>query len=229
VLRGIIFDFDGVIVDSHPAHLRAWKKFFLSMGRVLSDEELQFVLDGHKSSDILKHYLGDIDAERIAEYGRRKEQLFLEEAPTVRTVAGLFNLLEDLSDAKVAVGIASSGSRNRVSSLLDRLLLKRYFQIVVTGDQVEHGKPDPALFLRAALELQLDPAELMAFEDAVSGVKAARGAGIICVGVAQRNRARALQEAGAVQTVTDFQAVSHSTLQRWFTTSVVPGFVSRPA
>ena len=64
VFKGVVFDFDGVIVDSHPAHLRAWKSFLNSMGKNVSEEQLHFVLDGRKRDDILRHFLGELSAER---------------------------------------------------------------------------------------------------------------------------------------------------------------------
>jgi beta-phosphoglucomutase len=216
VLRGVVFDFDGVIVDSHPLHIRAWEKFLESVGRTASEEELQFVLDGRKRDDILRHFLGELEPEWMIEYGRRKEQLFREEAADVQTVGGLLGFLKDLQTAHVALGIASSGSGSRVNFLLHQLDLKRYFRIVVTGDEVERGKPDPAVFLKVAQGLHLDPAEVIAFEDAYSGVIAARSAGMMCVGIAQLDRASALSDAGADFVVPDFRSLSYSKLEKLF-------------
>ena len=139
MLRGVVFDFDGVIVDSHPAHIRAWKSFLNSVGRTVSEEQLHFVLDGGKRDEILRHFLGALDDERMAEYGRRKEQFFWDEAGSVQMVDGVRNFLEDLQGAGVAISIASSASRTRVDFLLDQLDLKKYFQAVVTGDEVKKG------------------------------------------------------------------------------------------
>ena len=213
VLRGAVFDFDGVIVDSHPAHKRAWKKFLASVGRETSEEELQFVLDGRKRDDILRHFLGEMDHETMVEYGRRKERLFRQEATNVQTVHGLVTFLESLEDGKLALGIASSGSRRRVELLLGRLGLEKHFQVVVTGDEVARGKPDPALFFKAAEGLQMLPSELMVFEDALSGVMAAKAAGMACVGIAEPDRASILLNAGADYVAPDFQSLSYLRLQ----------------
>lgn len=216
VFRGAIFDFDGVIVDSHPVHKHAWKKLLESVGRTASEEELEFVLDGRKREDILRHFLGNLDPELLIEYGHRKEQFFRNEAAAVQVIDGLVGFLEDLSDAHLASAIASSGSGSRVNFLLDRLNLKKHFRVVVTGDDVERGKPDPAIFLRAAHDLQLDPLELIVFEDAQSGVKAARSAGMACVGITQPERASTLLDAGADRVVPDFRSLSCSKLQEIF-------------
>ena len=216
MLRGAIFDFDGVIVDSHPVHKRAWRKLFESMGRTTSEEELQFVLDGRKREDILQHFLGDLDSKLMIESGHRKEQFFRDEAAAVQTIDGLVGFLEDLADSHVASAIASSGSGSRVNFLLDRLNLKKHFRVVITGDDVERGKPDPAIFLRAAQNLQLAPPELIAFEDAQSGVRAARSSGMVCVGIAQRDGASSLLEAGAHDVVSDFRSLSYCKLEKLF-------------
>jgi beta-phosphoglucomutase len=216
MIRGVVFDFDGVIVNSHPVHKNAWKRFLGSVGRTASEEDLKFVMDGRKRDDILQHFLGDLDPELIRSYGHRKEQLFRDEAGDVQTIDGLLTFLEDLEDAGMAMGIASSGSRSRVNFLLDRLNLKKHFQVVVTGDEVKKGKPDPSVFLKAAQDLHLDPCELLAFEDAVSGVQSAKLAGMRCVGIAQPDRASVLLDSGADHVVPDFCSLSYSKLEELF-------------
>lgn len=216
MFTGVVFDFDGVVVDSHPVHKRAWERFLDSVGRVASEEELQFVLDGRTRDDILRHFLGELDTEKIIEYGRRKEEFFRDEAAEVQTIPGLLGFLENLEEAQLAVGIASSGSKSRVNFLLDRLNLVKHFRVVVTGDEVAQGKPHPAVFLEAAQRLRMDPCELIAFEDAVSGVKAAKSAGMTCIGIAQPDRASILVDAGANFTVPDFRSLSYPTLQGMF-------------
>jgi len=216
MIRAVVFDFDGVIVDSHPVHKRAWRRFLESVGRTASEEDLQFVTDGRKRDDILRHFLGDLDPELIITYGHRKEQFFRDEAGEVKTIDGLLAFLEDLEDAGVAMGVASSGSRSRVSFLLDRLDLTKHFQVVVTGDEVKKGKPDPSIFLTAAEALEEDPGELLAFEDAASGVESAKAAGMRCVGIAQPERASVLLDSGADHVVPDFCSLSYSKLEELF-------------
>jgi len=216
MLRGVVFDFDGVIVDSHPVHKRAWKKFLESMGRAVSEEKLQFVLDGRRRDDILRHFLGELNDEKLVEYGHRKEQIFRDEAADVRTIDGLLSFLEELEGAQLTLGVASSGSRSRVDFLLRQLDLKKRFRVVITGDEVAQGKPDPAVFQRAAQDLGVEPSALIAFEDAVSGVKAARSAGMKCIGIAQPDRVSILLDAGANHVVPDFRSLSYSKLQELF-------------
>jgi HAD superfamily hydrolase (TIGR01509 family) len=212
VFKGAVFDFDGVIVDSHPAHLRAWEKFLGSVGRTVSKEQLQVVLDGRKREDILRHFMGDLSAEQIVEYGHQKEQFFRDEAAHVRTIDGLPSFLEDLECEHLALAIASSGGKSRIEFLLEKVALTKRFRVVVTGDEVEQGKPHPAVFLKAAQQLGLDSCQLMAFDDAASGVKAAKAAGMLCVGIAQPDRATILLDAGATHVAPDFRSLSYSKL-----------------
>jgi HAD superfamily hydrolase (TIGR01509 family) len=216
MFRGVVFDFDGVVVDSHPVHKRAWERFLDSVGRVASEQELQFVLDGRTRDEILRHFLGEMDNAKIVEYGHQKEQFFRDEAANVQTITGLRSFLQNLEEAHLALGIASSGSRGRVDFLLDRLNLKKHFRVIVTGDEVAHGKPHPAVFLKAAQRLRTDPCDLIAFEDAFSGVKAAKSAGMTCIGIAQADRTSILLDAGAAHVVPDFQSLSYLKLQDIF-------------
>lgn len=212
LLKGIVFDFDGVVVDSHPVHLRTWRKFLDSIGHTVTESELQFILEGRKREDILRFFLGELDPQQVAQYGQQKEQLFRDDAADVQTIVGLTDFLDDLTQAEMALAIASSASRTRVEFLLDHLNLNSYFQVVVTADEVIHGKPDPAVFLKASERLHIGPHELVAFEDAVSGVQAATAAGFTCVGIARGDRAAALLDAGACQVIEDFTFFSHSKL-----------------
>lgn len=216
MLSGVVFDFDGVIVDSHPAHMRAWRKFLDSVGQQVSEKELEFVLDGRKRDDILRHFLGELCEEQVLVYGQRKEQIFRSEAQNVRPMDGLRDFLDELDDASVASGLASSGSRSRVDFFLERLKLRKRFRAVVTGDEVARSKPDPAIFLRAAEELRIRPAELLAVEDAVSGIRAAKSAGMKCLGIAPGNRVSTLLDAGAIHVVPNFVALSFGDVRELF-------------
>ena len=129
---------------------------------------------------------------------------------------GLLSLLKELEEAHLPLGIASSGSRGRIDFLLGQLELNKRFQVVITGDEVKYGKPHPAVFLKAAEGLQMPPSELIAFEDAISGVKAAKSAGMTCIGIAAADRAPALRRAGAKHVVPDFRPLSYSKLQEIF-------------
>ncbi len=216
ILRGVVFDMDGVIVDSHPAHRLAWKTFLQSFGRETSDEELDFILDGRKRAEILKHFLGELTREQIVEYGNRKDELLRKQSQPVQPVPGVVELLDHLSAAGIPTGLATSASRCRALATLKELGLLRYFQAIVTGDEVTAGKPDPAIYRSAANQMQESPSHLLAVEDAVSGVKSARAAGMRCLGIAPSPRAQMLRAAGADPVIPDFRSFSFSQLAGQF-------------
>lgn len=216
MLRGVIFDLDGVVVDSHPVHKRSWKIFLQTLGREISEEDLEFVLDGRKKEEILRHFLGDLSMEQLAEYGHRKEDLFRQQAVEMKMIAGVSDFIQQLRQAHVPLALASSGSRGRVNYTLRRLGLQQHFAVVVSGDDVSEGKPHPAVFCAAADRLRESAKELLVVEDAVSGVRAAKSAKMRCLGIASPDRAELLLNAGADYVASDFTAITLKTVQQLF-------------
>jgi HAD superfamily hydrolase (TIGR01509 family) len=205
---GVIFDFDGVIADSHPAHMRAWKVFLHSKGKPVSDAELSFVREGAKREEILRHFLGKLTPEQVANYGAEKDKLFQTRAEEVKLVPGLVDFLSQLESVALPSAVATAGSRRRVEQALAALNIRGRFHAVVTAEDVARGKPDPGLFLLAAQALQVDPRCILVCEDAVAGVLAAKSAGMKCLGLAANGRQSILQQAGADLVVSDFTHTS---------------------
>jgi beta-phosphoglucomutase len=216
MLQAVIFDLDGVIVDSHPAHQRAWKIFFQSLGRDLSEHELAFVLEGRKREDILRHFLGELTPDQVKHYGARKEALFRDSQPQLKTIPGLAYFLTDLETAGLPLALASSASGGRAAYMLEQLSLKRRFRAIVTGDDVHHGKPDPEIFRLAAQRLDVEAQNILVCEDAVCGVEAAKSAGMKCLGIAAKGRGPLLEKAGADRVLPDFTSASLKELRNLF-------------
>lgn len=204
MIGGVIFDFDGVIADSHAAHMQAWQAFLHSKGKAVSAEELSFVREGAKREEILRHFLGELNPEEIARYGAEKDKLFQSHTSEVKLVPGLLEFLRQLDAVTIRSAVASSGSRARVEQALKAFSIRNCFQAVITAEDVDRGKPDPALFLLAAQALQLEPKRILVCEDAVAGVVAAKSAGMKCLGMAADGRATMLKQAGADMVASDF-------------------------
>jgi beta-phosphoglucomutase len=203
-LRGVIFDMDGVIIDSHPAHRRAWQKFLESLGRRISESDLDYILDGRKRNEILHHFFGELSEPEIVEYGSRKDEFFQQALLEVRPIPGVIDFVDHLRQRKIAMAVATSASEMRTHSTLDRLQLARHFKVIVTGNDVAEGKPNPAIYRVACQRLGVSPENALAIEDAVSGIRAARGAGIRCVAVAGHEPDAKLREAGADHVIENF-------------------------
>jgi beta-phosphoglucomutase len=222
MLAGMIFDFDGVIVDSHPVHMHAWKALFAAMGKAVGDAELSFVTEGAKREEILRRFLGDLTPEQIELYGAEKERLYQAHASELKLVQGFAEFLQQTLAAGVPLAIATSGSRRRVERTLDAFGLLKRFHAIVTAEDVARGKPDPALFYLAASRLGVAADQILVCEDAVAGVAAARNAGMKCMAVAANGRRKLLQEAGADLVIEDFTQTGLDDARRLFDQPVLP-------
>lgn len=212
-LRGVIFDMDGVLVDSHAVHREAWSIFFRSLGREVPDSELDFVLDGRKRREILLHFLGECAGPELEALGRRKDRIFRQMQVAVNPVPGVVRMTRELHAGGAALAVATSGSRDRARFTLKELGLQDCFQVVVTGEDVRLGKPDAAIYRLACSHLGLEAACLLAVEDAISGIRAAVGAGLQCVGVALHEKPEKLAAAGAVPVVPHFEGIGAQDLE----------------
>ncbi len=179
-----IFDMDGVIVDSNPAHRESWEAFNRRYG-IETTEEMHQRMYGKRNDDIIRDFFGaHLAAEEIAARGAAKEALYREMiADRVEglLVPGLRDFLEQ--QRGVPTALASNAEPANIDFLLDRACLRGYFQIVVDGHQVANPKPDPEIYLKAADLLGFSAANCIVFEDSYSGVAAAKAAGMRIVGV----------------------------------------------
>jgi beta-phosphoglucomutase len=210
VLKGVVFDLDGVIVDSHPAHRFAWKEFLRILGKEVTDCQLDFVMDGRKREDILIHFLGPLSEAQLEHYGKMKNALFWQAAYDMSPIPGAFEFIGCLYRAGITLAVATSASTGRSHSILTRTGLLSCFGAVVTGDEVRKGKPDPAIYRLACQRINCSPNAAVAIEDAASGIRAAKDAGMKCVGVAGHNSGDHLIAAGADCILEDFVNVSLS-------------------
>jgi len=212
-LRGVIFDMDGVLVDSHAVHRTAWLEFFQTLGREVSGSELDFILDGRKRSEILRHFFGNCPDSELEEFGRRKDSIFQEMRLEASPVPGVVPMVRQLHRNGTALAVATSASRKRAVSTLTDLGLVDCFPVIVAGEDVVLGKPDAAVYRLACTRLAIEPASLLAVEDAISGVRSAVGAGLRCIGVALHETRESLTGAGAIHVVRDFESVSAHDLE----------------
>ncbi|MCS7314116.1 MAG: HAD family phosphatase [Bryobacterales bacterium] len=183
-MSALIFDLDGVLVDSNALHVLAWERYLARHGRSLPPCPGS-VIFGRHNEEIVRAFFGDhLDADRIAAHGAAKEALYRELMRPVlrdRLVPGVMAFLERWRTLPMAV--ASNAERANVDFVLDGAGLRRYFRVALDGCQVRRPKPHPEVYLEAARRLGVDPAGCIAFEDSPSGVAAARAAGAQVVGV----------------------------------------------
>ncbi len=180
----LIFDMDGVIIDSNPMHREAWAAFNRRFG-LETTEAMHQRMYGRRNDQIVRDFFGDeLSAEEVALRGAAKEALYREmigEGLEQMLVPGVRPFLERHRNAPMAM--ATNAEPPNVEFLLDRADLRRFFRAVVTGAQVQHPKPDPEIYLYAAKLLGTAPGNCVVFEDSHSGVQAARAAGMRVIGI----------------------------------------------
>jgi HAD superfamily hydrolase (TIGR01509 family) len=212
----MIFDLDGVIVDSHPIHRQAWRQLLGESGHQVSEEELDYVLEGCRREEILRYFLGNLSADEILHYGQRKDELFHQLAAELRAIPGVVDLLHELDTAGIPVAVATSGSRDRVHQVLEQLGLAGCFCGVVTGDDAANGKTEPSIFYLAARCLHVRPHQTLVAEDSGAGVRAAKSAGMKCLGIGSGALGCKLWWEGADYVVPNFRGISLTKLQTLF-------------
>lgn len=183
-MSAVVFDLDGLMADSEPLAEWAWGQVLARYGHRLDDRTLAEII-GLRVVDsarlICRRFLLPISPQEAA---AERDRLFLQAVPTrLRARPGLYSLLDTLEVRGLPLGIATSGHCRYVALALQTLGLTDRFRAIVTGDEVEHGKPAPDVYLLAAERLGVPPACCLALEDAPLGVTAARAAGMVCVAV----------------------------------------------
>jgi HAD superfamily hydrolase (TIGR01509 family) len=180
--KQVVFDLDGVMVDSEPVHERANAEYLGRFG-VSPDQELLDDMMGRRVrelTDALAERLG-LDPERA--FADREAIFWRLLDQGLEPMPGLHAAVERLTAAGLPMAVASSGTRAYVDHVLERLRLRAAFAAVVSGEDVRHGKPDPEIYLLAAERLLADPGDCVAIEDTTHGIAAARGAGMRTVAV----------------------------------------------
>lgn len=196
---GVIFDLDGVIVDTKEAHFVSFVQLGTEAGYSISPEQFKHTF-GRRNNDIFPilygHALPPAEIERLSE---RKEAIFRDRVRgRVSALPGVNTLLPALQAAGFHLAIGTSTPRANVELILSELHFDRYFDAIVSAEEVTCGKPDPQVFLLAAARLQMPPAHCVVIEDAVAGVEAALAGGMKALAVTTNHSRDALSHATRV-------------------------------
>lgn len=195
---GVIFDMDGVLVDSYAAHLKSWRALAREVGVEIT--ELQFAATfGRTSRAIIRELFGVEDAETISQYDDRKEALYRELIRSrVPEMPGARALVASLHEAGFRIAVGSSGPPENVDLVCGELGIDSMLAARVTGADVSRGKPDPEVFLLAAERMGLPPGRCLVVEDAPAGVEAAYRGGMAVIALAGSHEDQALESADCV-------------------------------
>lgn len=183
MVNAVIFDMDGVIIDSEPIHFMSDKMTMLDYGFELTDQEL------HKYVGISNPIMWEEMREQYGMVATVEEllhkQMYYKKLlfgdREIQSIEGIENLLKILKDSDIRIGLASSSPRGFIELILSNLGIIEYFAVVVSGEEVERSKPAPDIFLKAAELLKVNPSNCIVIEDSRNGVKAAKDAGMKCI------------------------------------------------
>ncbi|MCX6971947.1 MAG: HAD family phosphatase [Verrucomicrobia bacterium] len=198
-MKGVIFDWDGVVIDSSAQHERSWELLAEEIQKPLPPGHFKAGF-GKKNQEIIPGLLRwSDDPGEIRRLGERKEELYRElvREQGVAVLPGARELLVGLQKASIPRSVGSSTPRSNLDAIFAATGLGELFSAVVCGDDVTNGKPAPDVFLLAARRLGLDPADCLVIEDAHVGIEAARHAGMKVLAVATTNPLGELQLATA--------------------------------
>lgn len=189
--KGIIFDLDGVIVDTAKFHYLAWRQLANDLGFDITEEQneqLKGVSRVHSLEKILGWGNVSLTQDQFMEQMAIKNDNYLSYISTMTAkdiLPGVSKIMDYLIENKVPVALGSASKNAR--SILEKVDLHRQFDAVVDGNDVSKAKPDPEVFLIAAEKLKVEPQNCIVFEDSLAGVQAANIAGMISIGIGNRN------------------------------------------
>jgi len=215
----LIFDMDGVLVDSNPFHVQKWIEFLHERGIPYNAEDLPKQILGSRNDTALRRFFGrDLAEGEIEKLSEDLEARFRAAfRPHAQPLLGLKTLMDECRGEGIPLAVASSAMTKNVDFVVDTLKLRSYFASIVTGDDVSRPKPDPEIYIQAAERLTLAPAKCVAFEDSFVGIESAKRASMKCVAIASTFPAEELRsQTQADLVVKNFEELSLARLRALF-------------
>jgi len=202
----VVFDMDGVLVDSGAHHRAAWTALLGELGVAVPHEFWRLTI-GRPAEEAVEHLLGrSLSLAEARRLSRRKHEHYAKLSHAgLPAVAGAPAFVSALVELGIPRAVATSARRADATRLLRDLDLLPYFAVIVAAEDVHNGKPAPEVFLTAAERLGVRPERCLVFEDSVVGVRAARAAGMRVIGVTTAHTMAELTAAGAERCVADFE------------------------
>jgi beta-phosphoglucomutase len=185
-MRGIIFDMDGVLIDAMPFHAEAMKIAIKEETNYEIDKKIVYQLEGMPSNNLVKEIFTkyninkELDQELIEKISERKKQLFKEIEDT-HLIEGVPDLIKMLNECKCLKAIVTGAAKKEIELTIDKMIGLKNFDVVVSGEDVEAGKPNSDPFVVALQKMNIKSSECIVVENAPLGVEAANKAGIRCI------------------------------------------------
>lgn len=196
----LIFDMNGVIVDDERFHQASWRQLCKEHGFVLSEDQFKHNVFGRTERDTLNYlFQKQMTDVELAPYLEERVKIAIElYKPEICLTEGLEIFLKDLKEHQIPTAIATSARWPYTNFVLDTLKIRNYFQAIVTADDIQNGKPNPEIYLKAAEKIGVNPKLSIAVEDSVSGIRAAKAAGMYVIGITTTHVRKELELADMV-------------------------------
>ncbi len=181
----IIFDWDGTLVDSHQVVVASFQKALTTSNHKISNEFIKRLIGvgaAETFREILRVSKSYFDETRIENLVKKKVQNEIEMSNEVKPLRGALELLETLK-GKVRIGLASMNNREIINHMLKTRNMQKFFNVVITADDINNSKPNPEIFLKCATKLKCEPSKCVAIEDSIFGVEAAKKAKIAVIAI----------------------------------------------
>lgn len=185
MLKAVLFDMDGVIVDTEPLHYKAYHIMFDEFRIEVSDELYQsFTGQSTKNicTRIKEHFKLNTDPLKLELSKRHHFNELFDHDPSLKLLDGVLDIIKEYDQNNITMVLASSASRSTIDRVFNRFELDKFFIAKHSGADLKASKPHPEIFLKAAHSSGYDKSECMVIEDSTNGIKAANAAGIFCVG-----------------------------------------------
>ncbi len=218
MLKAVIFDMDGVIIDSEPLHHTAYHSMFKDVNIDVSDE-LYESFTGQSTLNVCKqiceHFNLDKSPETLVALKRKHYDYIFEHDKTFDLIDGVLELIQNYHENELTLILASSASMLSIERIFKRFDLNQYFKAKFSGADLKASKPHPEIFIKAADATGYSKKECMVIEDSTNGIKAANDAGIFCIGfdsIHSKNQ----DYSNANKVITDFKAITFEKTKLFF-------------
>jgi len=210
MLKAIIFDLDGTLVDSLPYHHESWRIFFKNNN--IKENDFSEIIKEYKGGgtlELMTSVFGDMYTRgELKKMSDDKEVIFRDIYKSkVYPIEGLNKFLDNLKENNILLSIGSNAIRKNVLMTIEELGITNYFSSIICGDEVSRGKPDPEMYLKTLSNLKVSKNECIIFEDSIEGIEAARNADIKVVGVTSSQSSEKLKSVGAFKTISDYTKI----------------------
>ena len=206
---GLIFDMDGVVIDSNPFHKIAWERFLDRKGILYEDDVFEKLISGRNGVYPMKVLLGqELTEKEISDFVNEIDQEFqeiLSQSEGIESTPGLPRFLKTIQDSGYKTALATSAPPGNVDLIMEKTNLRPFFHVILDQTDVSKGKPDPEVYLKTMKRLEAKKEECIVFEDSRVGIRAALEAGIKVVGVSTGHNQEELHEAGVSMVIDDFR------------------------